>query len=54
MRFAVKSTQKKYVLAEIFVSRKILLQEKINLSRKTMSLSWQFRMICQSSDMAIT
>ena len=33
---------------------KDLLQEKINLSRKTMSLSWQFRMICQSLDMAIT
>ena len=27
---------------------------EINLSRKTMSLSWQFRMICQSLDMAIT
>ncbi len=41
-------------LEEISVSRKILLQEKINLFRKIMSLLWQFRMICRLLDMATT
>ena len=50
----VKSMQRKYVSEEISVSRKILLQEKINLFRRTMSLSWQFRMICRLLDMATT